>query len=170
MATRLFMTVAWGSSVYSIQIVGQFNLKNEGEKMFKSKICFVVASLCVALAPTRSVSASSQGAPNPATAHSCNGATCRGQDPNITGCSQGAVNLTVRKLGGVRIELRYSARCNAKWARVTNLAGGQSPWTLAALSPWHDSVNVIQQKRVVWSKMWSGKGIAACGAASPDSQ
>jgi hypothetical protein len=100
----------------------------------------------------------------------CSGANCRGKDPVAAGCSKTAVTLAVRTGGGVRIELRYSARCRAKWARVTNLAGNQRPWTQASLSPWQDSVNVIQRKSVVWSGMWSGAGIAACGAPSPDSQ
>lgn len=53
----------------------------------------------------------------------CTGTGCNGQDPNYTGCDQGATTLAkadIRYGSTVigRVDLRYSSACGAKWART----------------------------------------------------
>lgn len=58
-------------------------------------------------------------APAQAEAVSCRGGSCTGKDPQAQGCTADA--KTVREFTNVtlRVELRYSARCQALWARWT---------------------------------------------------
>lgn len=67
----------------------------------------------------------------PVRAASCYGHTCNGKDPISQGCHYDAVTKTQAPIwygyaiswqGGV-VELRYSAACNARWARVTSYVG-----------------------------------------------
>lgn len=53
-----------------------------------------------------------------ANAATCDGAQCNGKDPQTTGCAaDGKTKATVTE-GDVLLELRYSASCHAKWARL----------------------------------------------------
>jgi hypothetical protein len=55
----------------------------------------------------------------PSMAATCSGTSCNDKDPNSYGCSSGATSKIVRTLPGgtTTIEVRYSSRCNAWWAR-----------------------------------------------------
>ncbi len=104
--------------------------------------------------------------------HGCYGATCRGKDPQVMGCATDAVTLAVRPYPGTAsagynqdVELRYSAACNARWARVTSrLAAGQIVYTTAYIA-FHPLTRVTRYgARVVWSRMWSGLA-QGCGVS-----
>lgn len=65
-------------------------------------------------------------APRPAVAVSCKGSTCMNKGPNATGCA----NTTITNLADIndgigRYQLRFSATCQAAWARVTVLDGSR---------------------------------------------
>jgi hypothetical protein len=68
------------------------------------------------------------GVPNASA--TCSGAACQGQDPQATGCSAGAVDLSdITYYSNYRVQLRYSSVCNAVWARLTVIrAGDCAPW------------------------------------------
>ena len=64
----------------------------------------------------------------------------------------------------VQVELRFSHRCNARWARSTQLGGDFPADVFAALG----SGFVTRQTEIgrVWSLMWTGP-IRACGGLVP---
>lgn len=65
----------------------------------------------------------------------CTYSSCNGQDPNSTGCSNGATTLDSFSADGYYVELRYSPSCHAAWARASgssqNVCNG---WTNALLA------------------------------------
>jgi hypothetical protein len=54
----------------------------------------------------------------PASAASCYGNTCTGKDPVAMGCA-GDARTIEQFTAGFRVELRYSPRCDAAWAKAT---------------------------------------------------
>jgi len=58
---------------------------------------------------------------SPALAAWCNTNSCTGKDPIAMGCASGAQTIdSFILVPDFYVELRYSATCNAAWARVTN--------------------------------------------------
>ena len=94
----------------------------------------------------------------------CVGAGCRGKNPTAMGCDRDARTLTVAHDAHFKVELRYSKRCNARWARTTYLDfRGDSPYIYAQLGS-GEVTRVDALGPVVWSRMWTGR-IRACGGA-----
>lgn len=95
----------------------------------------------------------------------CYGASCRGKDPAKMGCDRDARTIAVAKdaRGEVRVELRYSKMCNARWARTTVKAGFPSSLVYAQLGSGAVTRHTSKH-HMVWSQMWSG-AIKACGGA-----
>lgn len=60
----------------------------------------------------------------PAHAVSCTGATCKGKNPQTSGCGADARTLAEITYNSLRVELRYSPACHAAWARGTQIGGG----------------------------------------------
>jgi len=59
-------------------------------------------------------------AAQPASAASCYGDYCSGQDPNASGCAQGAYTVTsVVWPGSGVLEVRWSPTCKTNWTRLT---------------------------------------------------
>ncbi|MCF3964259.1 DUF2690 domain-containing protein, partial [Streptomyces fuscigenes] len=55
----------------------------------------------------------------------CAPGACAGRDPEDMGCASGrATTLATGAVGGAFVEVRYSAACDAAWARVTGSAPG----------------------------------------------
>jgi hypothetical protein len=56
----------------------------------------------------------------PGLAASCSGSSCAGRDPQSQGCSSDAVTKgNVYSVERITVEMRYSAACDAWWARAT---------------------------------------------------
>jgi hypothetical protein len=104
--------------------------------------------------------------------HGCFGTTCRGRDPQLMGCAADAVTLALLPHPGTasagsyeNVELRYSAACNARWARVTSRLSPADILFTTAFIAGHPSTRVTRHgTRVVWSRMWSGS-VRACGVS-----
>jgi hypothetical protein len=105
----------------------------------------------------------------------CSGRSCRGLDPEATGCSRDAVTLAVLPHPGTAsagflevTELRGSARCNARWARVTSrLVTTEIKWTSAWIAGHWFSTHVTRFGAAgarIWSRMWSAPA-TACGVS-----
>lgn len=59
-------------------------------------------------------------------APSCSGSSCNGHDPQAYGCGSDAITLEDRADDTyLYVELRYSKKCDAAWARVTYIQGEQ---------------------------------------------
>jgi hypothetical protein len=57
----------------------------------------------------------------------CSGAACTGKDPEAMGCGgEFAETVSRTNVGRALLELRYSATCQAAWARVTLAAPGDT--------------------------------------------
>ena len=101
-------------------------------------------------------------APTQATT-TCQGATCRGKDPQAQGCAADARTLASNSSNPeIKVELRYSRKCNARWSRVTAVNPSKN-----MLTAWLGSGVVTMRTEighVVWSLMWSGP-IKACGSS-----
>jgi hypothetical protein len=54
----------------------------------------------------------------------CYGDYCSGQDPMRTGCADDAATTAAADLTGARLELRWSTRCKANWARYLQYPRG----------------------------------------------
>ena len=115
--------------------------------------------------------------PAGASAHGpeCSGRSCRGLDPVATGCSRDAVTLAVLPHPGTAsagflevTELRGSASCRARWARVTSrLVSTDIKWTSVWMAGHWFSTHVARFGAAgarVWSRMWSGP-VSACGVS-----
>lgn len=69
-------------------------------------------------------------APSPALAASCYGDYCSGQDPQNTGCANGAYTTKHYDFGTADLQVRWSPTCQTNWARlvvygvVPNFRGG----------------------------------------------
>jgi hypothetical protein len=95
----------------------------------------------------------------------CYGTSCRGKDPAKTGCDRDARTLTSAhdKYHAVRVDLRYSKMCNARWARTTVINGDYDITPYAQLGSGNLTYRTAN-KRAVWSLMWTGP-IKACRGA-----
>lgn len=58
-----------------------------------------------------------------ATAATCSGSSCTGLFPTTTGCGSDAVIRQYKDFIIGYVDVRYSATCKAKWARVQNKSG-----------------------------------------------
>lgn len=67
----------------------------------------------------------------------CSGASCTSVEPTTTVCAQDATTAYTGRGYGVRVELRYSPRCHAAWARMI----GTSPGDRIMLTIQHDEEN-----------------------------
>lgn len=54
-----------------------------------------------------------------ANAASCYGDWCSGQDPQATGCANGAFTTVSASVGVGSLEIRWSPACQTNWARIT---------------------------------------------------
>lgn len=106
----------------------------------------------------------SPAAAQPAQGPRCFGAGCSGKDPQVYGCWRDAVTVARSPQPGTAgagwqevVEMRYSAMCGARWARVTSrLPKAQIHHTNAYL-PEHPSTVVTKYGAagaLVYSKMW----------------
>ncbi|WP_405478776.1 DUF2690 domain-containing protein [Streptomyces sp. NBC_00009] len=57
---------------------------------------------------------------------SCSGRTCVGLDPKTARCDAGAVTLRDEGRSTMLLEIRYSPRCDAVWAKLTGAAPGDT--------------------------------------------
>ena len=83
------------------------------------------------------------------------------------GCAADARTLIARNAYGIRVELRYSKGCNARWTRTTINNGDldSSPFAyLGSGSRTYRSSNA----RSLWSYMWAYP-IRACGGIQTES-
>jgi hypothetical protein len=95
----------------------------------------------------------------------CYGAGCRGRDPMHMGCYKDARTLATAANGHVYVELRYSKRCNARWARTSTFSG--KPNVNVVLYAQLGTGEITRTRGTApatWSRMWSG-AIGACGGA-----
>ncbi|MFI8186990.1 DUF2690 domain-containing protein [Actinacidiphila glaucinigra] len=60
----------------------------------------------------------------PAPTARCDGASCASLEPAATTCSNDAITAYTGRDYGVLVELRYSAHCQAAWAKMSNTAAG----------------------------------------------
>jgi hypothetical protein len=70
--------------------------------------------------PVSSVSPTAQPSPTV----SCHGATCNSLEPARSACAEDAVTAYTGNKYGAVIELRYSARCGAAWAKMSKTSAG----------------------------------------------
>lgn len=56
----------------------------------------------------------------------CQGIGCLGKDPQQSGCDSDARTLTTANDGQVVLYVRYSSRCGAAWAKITNGSPGDT--------------------------------------------
>jgi hypothetical protein len=94
----------------------------------------------------------------------CYGAGCRGKGPMQMGCNKDAVTLASASDYNFRVELRYSRKCNARWARTTFWRQSYYPVRIYAQLGTGEITRNWGRAPVVWSYMWSG-AIRACGGA-----
>lgn len=111
-------------------------------------------------------------------APACHAGTCNGRNPVATGCASDAVTLASRTwsdhaaggtFGQHTVELRYSHRCDASWARVRTSAGGTAGVT--RVDAWlrgHRAVTVRHRNSAgtVFSLMLSGEHRIAAGTSN----
>ncbi|MFE9967130.1 DUF2690 domain-containing protein [Streptomyces sp. NPDC005525] len=62
--------------------------------------------------------------PTAAATATCAGATCASMEPATTVCSKDAVTASVERKYGATVELRYSPRCRAAWAKMSRTSPG----------------------------------------------
>ena len=105
---------------------------------------------------------------------SCTGSGCNGKNPSLYGCTATAhtVNSTTWSDGAAgslatqKVELRYSTKCKASWARVTATGTGtiHVTSTKAYMSPYATSTGrTILHSGAVYSNMRAGSAVNACG-------
>jgi hypothetical protein len=114
----------------------------------------------------------------PAQALGCHGSSCDGRYPAAYGCTTDAVVLATvtfadHAAGGTFgqqvVELRYSAHCNASWARVISTAGGTASvtWGRAWIQGYRLSTTHTRHSAgTAVSNMRAGKSVVACGRSS----
>ena len=98
----------------------------------------------------------------------CYGASCNGRDPQSMGCAADARTLSTKTGAGVRVELRYSNRCHARWARTSLFLDYYYPDM--RLYAYVGSGNITfrtANAKSVWSYMWASP-IRACGGIAYD--
>ena len=82
----------------------------------------------------------------PASAVTCYGDYCSGQDPHATGCDSDAYTLASANIPSTQspVELRWSPTCKTEWARVPASWGTHSPGSLEAVqSTGYKQVGVV---------------------------
>ncbi len=84
--------------------------------------------------------------------YGCKAATCNGKDPQAMGCAADAKTLTARSAYGIRVELRYSKGCKARWARTTIVGDTFNVSPFAYLGTGNITYR-ITNSRSVWSYM-----------------
>jgi hypothetical protein len=110
---------------------------------------------------------------------SCKKTTCNGKDPQLYGCAKDAETVnstTFEDVNGddfVRqvVELRYSKKCNASWARVKTTAGGIHKvfYGQAYMDPYKSTTKHIRYlPGSVYSNMRAGGTVNACGKSAWD--
>ncbi|MFI1294146.1 DUF2690 domain-containing protein [Streptomyces sp. NPDC020792] len=108
----------------------------------------VVVALVVAFLVWQHVAGSTQagGADQPSTSAAstrhappatCSGASCTSVEPTTTVCAQDATTAYTGRSYGVHVELRYSRRCHAAWAKMS----GTSPGDRITLAVGNDDEN-----------------------------
>jgi hypothetical protein len=114
----------------------------------------------------------------PASAAGCFGHTCNGRNPVAMGCGADAVtinhvtqqdNASGGTFGRQVVQLRYSRRCNASWARVIASAGGTAHVTSS--SAYMGGFSSTTRRTIfasgsVYSNMRAGSAVNACGRTS----
>lgn len=105
----------------------------------------------------------------------CAGAGCRNLDPMTSGCNNDArtvasANVTQNGRAIGLVELRSSARCNAKWARFTNNQSATGPNFMSKVALKSGATTRSQFTyvgvRTSWSNMYDGV-LKACGYQYP---
>ncbi|NUT04052.1 MAG: DUF2690 domain-containing protein [Hamadaea sp.] len=62
--------------------------------------------------------------PAEAAANHCKASSCSNKDPNVMGCAKDAITIQTTKPGAaIPVQLRWSPKCKAGWARLTDKAG-----------------------------------------------
>jgi hypothetical protein len=99
----------------------------------------------------------------PASAASCFGAYCEGQDPVDTGCSADAVTVATAAItnssGNVigRVDLRWSNSCETNWTRTVSYIGGQQLVAQSiALSDQYSTYEDLIGVSTIWTNMIYG--------------
>jgi hypothetical protein len=118
-----------------------------------------VVAIGVVLLAVPAVTRLASAAPQHYTRVTCAGDSCRGRDPQATGCSADAQRvglgqkLTITKNRSILAELRYSPACQAGWIRVasTQVELRPSAWT-----PGEPSVH-----QAATSSVWSWTGMVS---------
>ncbi len=100
----------------------------------------------------------------PAQSPHCFGSSCSGKDPQVYGCWRDAVTVARSPQPGTAgagwlevVEVRYSAMCGARWARVTSRLPKAKIHHTNAYLPEHLSTAVTKYGAagaMVYSKMW----------------
>ena len=104
----------------------------------------------------------------------CTGSGCNGKDPMLYGCNATAhtVNSTTWSDGAAgtlatqTVQLRYSTKCKASWARVVVTVKGTAhvTYSYAYMDPYKSTTKrTIYNAGSVYSKMRSGSSVNACG-------
>jgi hypothetical protein len=75
---------------------------------------------------------------SPALAATCSRTGCSGKSPTASGCATGAKTLHTMTDGWLRVELRYSTKCHAAWAR----------WTVVNHDLWYPSTVMIRRYNI----------------------
>ncbi|MGW4688921.1 DUF2690 domain-containing protein [Streptomyces sp. NPDC004244] len=75
-------------------------------------------------APAAAAPSSLPGGAGPAPTATCAGVSCAALEPAATACANDAATALVGHDYGIRIELRYSARCRAAWAKMSGTTAG----------------------------------------------
>ncbi|MEU6663556.1 DUF2690 domain-containing protein [Streptomyces sp. NPDC046821] len=94
--------------------------------------------------PSNAPGASSPAVQAESTA-ACSGRTCVGLDPKITHCDVGAETLQDESRSTMVVEIRYSARCDAVWGKLTGAAPGDTV-TISTTPTRRQSASVIEGK------------------------
>ncbi|MEU6074899.1 DUF2690 domain-containing protein [Micromonospora sp. NPDC047074] len=87
------------------------------------RVLVMLASMVLAVGVGLSVAA-----PSEAAAVRCKGSSCSNKDPNVMRCAKDAITIQQTKPGGaIPVQLRWSKKCKAGWARLSSKAGNW--WT-----------------------------------------
>ncbi|MEU7119112.1 helix-turn-helix domain-containing protein [Streptomyces zaomyceticus] len=101
----------------------------------------------------------------------CSGPDCTGQDPEAMGCGGPlATTVAVARVGGARVEVRYSETCAAAWARITGAAPRDTVTVeagetvrRATVAPGTDTATVETDAYTPMVAVDSGAAAKACG-------
>jgi hypothetical protein len=98
--------------------------RTKGVSLATHRLPRLLASTLAVLA--LGVTAPAEASVQTAAAPACKGASCNGKNPNATGCAKDAVTpsgAVARSAGGgPAVQMRYSKKCNAVWARFESAA------------------------------------------------